>query len=513
MARSGPFVLSRARAVFALAAAAVVALAVWRAGLVGVGPDPDSDAYGHHAIARQILVEPGDLGVHWVWLPLFHYFQAGLVALGATMNTIRFLNVAVSAATPLVLFGMIAQKRPDGGQAGAGEGAAIALFAALLAALSPIAMQMGTTAQPEPIFALLILGAAWALERKRSVVAAALLTVAVLMRYEAWAALAVTGAVALWDTWRERRLSWRVWLPVVAPAVGILIWAVLRRPYDGAWFGFLKQTREFANDALKAKSSLDAGPARLAEDVVYYAALVPWRVMGPIVLFAPLGLVRTVRVMGRWFVLLPAGCLAFLTLTWVMRGSLGLDRHFVVLVPLYATLVAHGIQVVAQGIGALVRRLASRGPRGLSASRAAAAAAAVFLAVAALTAQYEKLDVWMGHWRGALEHGYPDRIAAGGFLRELPPRSTIFCDEATLEILSGLDRRRFDRHWVDEPNTRRRVEAAALRDGEAYVATWIGKMKDLRPLGEIVYRPAGVTGEEAGLAVLRVKAGAVSERR
>src|ERR1051326_8651706 len=38
--------------------AVVLFLAVWRVAFVLAGPDPDSDAYGHHAIARQILVDP-----------------------------------------------------------------------------------------------------------------------------------------------------------------------------------------------------------------------------------------------------------------------------------------------------------------------------------------------------------------------------------------------------------------------------------------------------------------------
>ena len=83
---------------------ALMALAAWRAACVLAGPDVDTDAYAHHMIARAILADPRDLAVHWVWLPLFHYVQVPLVALGGTMQVVRWANVALSAALPVVLF-------------------------------------------------------------------------------------------------------------------------------------------------------------------------------------------------------------------------------------------------------------------------------------------------------------------------------------------------------------------------------------------------------------------------
>src|ERR1035438_10455106 len=84
-------------------AVAVTALAAWRGACVLTGPDVDTDAYAHHMIARAILADPRDLAVHWVWLPLFHYLQVPLVALGGTMNDVRWLNVLLAAAGPLPL--------------------------------------------------------------------------------------------------------------------------------------------------------------------------------------------------------------------------------------------------------------------------------------------------------------------------------------------------------------------------------------------------------------------------
>ena len=342
-----------------------------------------------------------------------------------------------------------------------------------------------------------MLGFVIMMDRGAHVRAALLLGAATMLRYEAWSILPAVALANLFGGRAVRAAApWRRWLPLVLPVILILAWAVARLPYDGKWFGFLTGTREFANDALKTKSSLDGGIARLANDLTFYAARVPWRVIGPAVLLVPIGLVRTARARGSLFMLAYLGCLGFLTLTWIMRSTLGLDRHFVVMLPFYATLAANGAAELAS-VGARISDKAW--------ARTMSRSLAALVFVGALAATCVLLERWMHEWRGALENAWPDRVAMGGYLRSLPPRDVIFCDEATVEILSGLDRRRFDRHWVDEGSELGRVQAVADRDGEAYVATWMPKLANLRAAGEIVYRPPGETSDDAGLAVLRIK--------
>jgi hypothetical protein len=102
--------------------------------------------------------------------------------------------------------------------------------------------------------------------------------------------------------------------------------------------------------------------------------------------------------------------------------------------------------------------------------------------------------------------GWPDRAAIGAFLRKIPGEPTIFCDDATVEILSGLDRRRFDRHWVDDPHTWALIEDAAQSRRVAYVATWSRKLVDHGDAGAIVFRASPEGAPETGLAVMRVAA-------
>jgi hypothetical protein len=494
--------------IFALALV-VAALATWRAACILAGPDIDTDAYAHHMIARAILADPRNLAVHWVWLPLFHYVQVPLVAVGGTMAQVRWGNLALTAALPCVLFAFVRRTARADGQAGIPP-EATALVAAVICAVCPIAMQMGTTAQPEPLFALVVLGVAVAFEGRDYRAAAVVLAAAVMLRYEAWAVLAVVGAVLVLEpAWRRRRglapesgSPVRAWMVVAAPTVLIAAWAVLRRPVDGQWFGFLRQTQEFATGALNERSGAVRGAAALAGDLVYYPVVVPLRVLGPVLWLAPFGVWRTLRQQGARFVLVFVACLAFISLTWVMRSSLGLDRHFVAVIPLYATFAAQGVTVVGDWGARASQRFFGTPRRSIAAGRAFAWT----LALVSLAGLVVELEIWMGFWRASIARGWPDRAALGAYLRTLPDASTIFCDDATLEMASGLDRLRFDRHWVDDPHTWDRVAYLASENGTVYVATWRRKLRGHEKAGPIVFRAGFDPSDEdaTGVAVMRV---------
>jgi hypothetical protein len=493
----------------------ILVLAAWRFACVRAGPDVDTDAYAHHMIARAILANPRDLAVHWVWLPLFHYLQVPLVALGGTMTAVRCANVVLAAATPCLLFWYVRGTAKEGDSHIPGD--AVALVTALIAAACPIVMQMGTTAQPEPLFALLVLAVAIAYQRGRHAWAAALLGAAALLRYEAWAALLAVAcfeaaSLARSKGWLKGTTSApggsRGWIVVLVPAALILVWAVMRRHVDGRLFGFLGQTRAFATGALHTKSGFEGGLLGAARDALWYPFFVPLRVMGPVLPFVPFGVRRAIREQGGRFVAVLASCLAFVTLSWVMRSTLGLDRHFVVVVPLYATFGA-------QGIATLGDALADWRSASPNAARLGRVFAAV-VCVASLGGLCVALDVWMGFWKSSIQRGWPRRERFGAYLRSLPRDATIFCDDASIEILSGVDRRRFDRHWVDDAHTWDLVAAAARAGGpdSTYVATWTDKMRGHETAGDVLFRIRD-NGADASseLSVMRVASDTGHARR
>jgi len=486
----------------ALLGVVLFGLAAWRVAFVLAGPDLDTDAYGHHAIARQILAHPRDLGVHWVWLPLFHYVQAFFVLFGATLTSVRLANVLVVAAIPLTLYALLRRRELDEGRGFSG----VPMIAALVTAFSPLSMQMGTTGQPEPIFGLLTLLVLYFLQAKRPLAAAFALAAASLVRYEGWAILAAVGGLLALDFLRKGRsglwLGWRSALVVVIPAIAILGWAAARRPFDPGWFWFLKGTRTFANEALGAKSSLDLGYKQLFKDLRYYVYDVAYLCFGYPLWVVPLGVWRTFRREGLTFFGINCTILAFITYVWIQRGSLGLSRHFMVLIPFYATLAAHGIAALGDAVRWGVRRL------GAEEDPATASYIAVVVAggCAAALVSYQQLEGWMMDWRDKARALFTDRFNVAAHLRSIEPSATIFCDEPSIEIFSGLDRHRFNRAWIgtDEGSTRRVVDAAS-REGVVYVATWADKLTALRKVGSLDYRPPGSSiKDEEGLAVIRV---------
>ncbi len=491
--------------------ALTIGLAIWRLAYVLAGPDPDSDAYGHHAIARQILETPRDLSVHWVWLPLWHYTQALVVAIGGGMQTMRFVGVALSSLSPLMTYALLVRHRHPPRDA---EGDPAPIIAAALTALSPIAMQMGTTAQTEPLFALLVLGVLWSVERGAVALASTLLSMAVLLRYEAWSippALLVVALARRVGPFRRFALrdepSWKAdVLPALVSGVAIFGWAALRHTQDPRWFAFLRETREFANGALGAKSSLDGGVRQLRIDLAYYAVDIPWHAIGYPLVIAPFGVWRTLKRDGLRFCVVGAALLSFLTITWVLRSTLGLLRHFVVLVPFYCALIGNGVVAIGDGLAWLFGRPLRR-YRNAFLARASIRAAVISGGATALFAlEWILLDRWMGDWRHASEEVWPERRDLAGVLRSLPGDALIFCDEPTVEMLSGLDRHRFERRSLDDPRAPGWLERARASGRPIYVATWLGKLPGLGiPRTAVIWRPAGWKDADGGLALARVR--------
>ncbi|MFI5302377.1 MAG: hypothetical protein ACHREM_30150, partial [Polyangiales bacterium] len=266
---------------------------------------------------------------------------------------------------------------------------------------------------------------------------------------------------------------------------------------------FLHGTQRFASDALGASSTAHDRLARLWDDVSYYAVTVPWRCVGYPLVLVPFGIVRTVRREGWRFCAVFSAILAFVTATWMARGSLGLDRHFVAIAPFYATMIAEGIVALGQTIERLVAGPARRGSQAFLASRAAGVFVVAGLAAATLSTSAQLLDRWMNDWRHASEDTWIDRREIAARLA-LTPKGTIFCDEPTIEVLSGLPRDRFDRRSTNDEEGARRLADAASRDGVAYVATWAPNAKRALGLGALDYRPGWASEKYDGLILVRV---------
>jgi hypothetical protein len=432
----------------------------------------DTDAYVHHVIARQIIMSPKDLSIHWVWLPLFHYISAGAIILGAKMDAIRFANIFIWASVPVILFFFIYKQKIE-------NNLLTAFLSSILCALFPIGILMGTTAQPEPLFALLILLFVISVKYEKYIMSSIILSLACMLRYEAWAVLLIAGILYLTDMIKSRKLlvNKRI-LIIIIPAIVIFFWAILREPFDGRLFGFLFQTQQFSNDALNESNSFRGGVLKVFYDIIFYPVFIPFLFTGINLLFIPFG-IKKFYTSNKWFLLTGAGILAFITFSWILKSNLGLNRHFVSLIPLYSTLTAYGI---INSIGYLKKsniKIKILKPEDIKIT--------LLTIVFISTSIY--LVMWLFIWQNNFKEGFPERKIAAEYLRIIPDNKPVFCNDAIVEVFSNINFRRFNHIWMENnPEAKEMIIQAAIKEGYVYVITSSVKWKNINNIGKIIFQ-------------------------
>lgn len=506
------FVGSGARTLMLFAVLGMAALlTAWRLHTVALGPDPDTDSYGHYVIARQFLETPWNVRIHWVWLPVYHALLAAGIALGITLDGVRQINAVLAALPPLLLAFCLHR----GHQRGTVQRVLVPGVAALVALSAPVATQMGTTAQMDVLFSCLVLGLALALQRRRHGVACALLSVAVLTRYEAWAALAGVAVVIGAHRARTGRTNAHALACLVCPALAILSWAALRASQGEAWFGFIRANQHFAEHALDA---IHPEGASFTRALARYPVTLPLLQFGGWAALAALGLRRTLREQGIWFIVVPGSVLGFLTLSTLTRSQLGLERHFTPLIAFFAVWVAHGLSWVAELLArthAWIRgTLTPRGGR----RRAEAALAHAGLVRGAvwgtllallLASRGRHLLEPLAHWRDKTATALAVERETGRYIAALPARTRFICDPASVEVLSGLPAERFAHASAGPP-----LVAAASRlaqQQDVVVVTGAGRGGEVAELGPTLY--ADPSGQYLAIRVLRGQPRAAAMRR
>lgn len=444
---------------WALVASAVVWVTVIRAGLIAAGADIDHDALDHAYIARRLLTEWRDLRLHWVWLPLWHVVGAMVVTLHGSITTVRWLNVALSALSPVLLTETLRRHLARASTDAAFE--ALPYVAGASLAVFPLGIGVGEFAQPEALFQLLVLSVAAAWAGGRHVLASALLGLACTLRYEAWILPPLLALLAL----RDRPRHVRPLLALAIPVAAVLAWCVIHRLSSGEWLQFIRVNRAYVREAWQALGLASRTELRVRHPWLWYPLLLPWDSLGPFTLVAfagaPWWLSRGPRALGA----LSLGLLAFITLVWVRRTNLGLPRHFVAVVPLVATSLAAGLCTA-------VSRLRLEGPRAYALSLGLGALSLGWIAAHPGAREIRALRV--AHARSLRD----ERLAAEALRASLGPRQRVFCDLRDVEVLSGLPVARFI-HWnvADVGNFNMGIEA--YHRGAAFALSAPSRMAQL----------------------------------
>jgi hypothetical protein len=165
-----------------------------------------------------------------------------------------------------------------------------------------------------------------------------------------------------------------------------------------------------------------------------------------------------------------------------LKSNLGLNRHFVALIPLYAVLTANGVTTIAPYIQKYIfRHLNKYNTLGfLSSTR-------LLLIILFITSAFY-LSMWLYIWQYGFREGYPERKEASEFLRNINSNATIFCNDAILEVFSNIDYRRFNHIWQETtPHIDKIINDEAIKEGEVYVVTSEDKLKNLNGIGKIIF--------------------------
>jgi hypothetical protein len=326
---------------FALLIVPAVLVRLW---LINHFPEPDTDAPGHLGIARALLTNPTNVALHWVWLPAYHFLLAGLLGLGMTPGSIRVFNCVLASLVPVLIvgYGEATARQPQRGLERFAP-----WMAAAFSAISPLVTLLGTSAQQETVFTLLVLGAIWAIDVERFALGGAILGVASLIRYEAWGGVAlilafrVVGAIPGVYGIRDGRLealrrACSVPLVVAIPSiVTVGGWLLAHRLTEGSYLGFLREIFRYTH--LQA-DTLHPSPWWFPVEQPLY--VFGWMVLG----LAAIG----IRRVWRPSYLLPVGIYAFLVGANLCKAALGSARYYESLTPYVALAAAHGACILGE---------------------------------------------------------------------------------------------------------------------------------------------------------------------
>ncbi|WP_394841337.1 hypothetical protein LZC95_30230 [Pendulispora brunnea] len=462
---------SKRSSAWPLLAWVLVVIATWaRWTLIRSGPDLEPDAYGHALAARRMWLDPFDMRVHWVWLPLGHAMYTLSFALGYGMNGVRFANAIFTSC----LCGLLAASLTGISVAQGLTRRALPFLAASLLALSPIALTVGEAGALEPLFACLVLATVLAWRRPGgwgALLAGCLASAAALLRYEGWVLPIVL--FVLW--WRRGRALSRAW-GWVLPGLAIAAYLLAR-----ASLAFVHENLVFARGFFESAEQRWPVPPHPVWMSLWYALVVPAIDLGPLVVFGVAGASWSVRRPPMAWRAALLAILVFLTAGFVARQHLGLLRHALTLAPLYATAAAAGILRAAVYLQRRFMRRASLERVAFGLAGAALFLLAVSRTVPTFVAQLDKhATAYQGAYRTAMA------------LRERFTASTIVhCDETAVETLSELPPAAFVRWQM--PDTQFYNLSVELQSGKRpLVVTTRERARHLRDRCRTLYEDAGL---------------------
>lgn len=273
----------------------------------------DSDAYGHFFIALATRRNPGNILVHWVWLPLYHFLEAGLTLLGAGMRGVRWMNALLATLGPFLLWDALRRRDER-----------LATVTACAFALAPLTNILGQSAQPETLFLVFIVASMHAAAREWPIRAGVWLALACMIRYEAWGAAFALAVLWLVD---RRRIAF---VHVATPCAVVALYILFRWWTDHTLLLFFRGTRDITKVQTASTWTFRA--------LVDFPIILPCTLLGPAVLLLPFGARRLTAVERTMAI----GFGAFLLLSYYAGGSHSGARYLISLTPFAYAAIGFG---------------------------------------------------------------------------------------------------------------------------------------------------------------------------
>lgn len=400
----------------------IIIVIIWQIIFISNFPDADTDAYAHHIISRDIIRNPLNLSIHWVWLPFFHYLGVLYILLDLGLQSIRVTNIFIWSAIPILIFFHLKAKEINSN---------IPLYASLITAIFPLGIIMGTTGQPEPLFTLITLLFIIFFDKEKYFISSTSLLILCSLRYEGWAIL---GFITIYILFFKLKYNKIIYLNIIFPLLFIVIWTYLRFISDGELFSFLKGTSKFAQDAMDVNKNIDRNFISYFKDIFWYFFWVPFIFSGITILLIPFGFKKFIKE-NNILCITSTGILFFITITWVLKSNLGLNRHFTSLIPFYSIMIAYGIEsLVLYFKNKFLNKIYYIIP------------STTFLIILFYTI------MWLSIWKNINNNEFEEKFPLAEFLKTLPVENEIICNDPMVEIFSKLDYKRFNHHWIEDNN-------------------------------------------------------------
>jgi Gpi18-like mannosyltransferase len=224
----------------------------------------------------------------------------------------------------------------------------VPFLAALLCAAMPVVNLLGTSAQQESLFTVLILAAAFALDANRFALGGVLLAIASTVRTETWGAIGLLAGLRalgfVFPRFTDRLPSpiaraCRLPLVIVVPGLlAVAAWFLAHRLSDGSWLAFVRETHRYTH-LQRATFHQESWAASR-----WFLVSEPYYLFGLTLPLFFLGLHRAFR--PGFFI--PLGLYLFLLVSWFSGSALDHSRYYESVAPFVCLAAAHGMALIGE---------------------------------------------------------------------------------------------------------------------------------------------------------------------